>query len=104
MRTISLEHYTIHIGPLFKKHNVLNIFDSFKLELGVFMYKYQTNLLPQTFSNYFIKHNQIRKYSTRNAEDYNVHKEKNVFRPIYTSNRTNFMEFIRYQKKTLQNH
>ena len=41
------------------------------------MYKHQTNILPQTFSNYFIKHNQIYKYSTRNAEDYSIHKAKN---------------------------
>ena len=48
-----------HTGPLFNKHNVLNVFDTFILELGVFMYKYQANLLPKTFSNYFVKHNQI---------------------------------------------
>ena len=41
-----------------------------------FVYKQQTELLPQTFSNYFIKCNQIRKYSTRTAEDYSIHKEK----------------------------
>ena len=72
-----------------------NIFDSFKLELGVFMYKHQTKLLPQTFSNYFIKHNQIHKYSTRNAKDYSIHKAKKMFSD--RTNRTNFMEFIRYQ-------
>ena len=79
IRTISLEHYRSHTGPLFKKHNVLNVIDSFKLELGVFMYKHQTNSLPQTFSNYFIKHNQIHKYPTRNAKDYSIHKAKKMF-------------------------
>ena len=79
IRTISHEHYRSHTGPLFKKHNVLNVFDSFKLELGVFMYKHHTNMLPQTFSNYFIKHNQIHKYPTRNAEDYSIHRAKKMF-------------------------
>ena len=79
IRTISHEHYRSHTGPLFKKHNVLNVFDSFKLELGVFMYKHKTKLLPQTFSNYFIKHNQIHRYSTRNSEDYSIHKATKMF-------------------------
>ena len=79
IRTISHEHYRSHTGPLFKKHNVLNVFDSFKLELGVFMYKHNTKLLPQTFSDYFIKHNQIHRYSTRNSEDYSIHKATKMF-------------------------
>ena len=45
----------------------------------VLMYKHQTKLLPQTFSNHFIKHNQIHKYSTRNDEDYSIHKAKKMF-------------------------
>ena len=83
IRTISHEHYRSpyrpFTGPLFKKHNVLNVFDSFKLELGVFMYKHKTKLLPQTFCNYFIKHNQIHRYSTRNSEDYSIHKATKMF-------------------------
>ena len=53
IRIISLEHYRSHTGPLFKKNNVLNIFDTFKLELGLFMYKHQTNLLLQTVFKLF---------------------------------------------------
>ena len=44
----------------------------------------QTNLLPQTFSNYFIKHNQIHKFPTRNAEGYNIHKAKKFFSDLST--------------------
>ena len=61
------------------------------------------------FSKYFIKHNQIHKYLTRNAEDYSIHKakkkkkkKKNVLRSIHSNNWTNFIEFIRYQNETLQ--
>ena len=43
------------------------------------MYKHQTNLLPQTFSNYFITHNQIHKYPTKNAEDNSINKSKKMF-------------------------
>ena len=68
-----------HTGPLFKKHNVLNVFDTFKLKLGVFMYKHQTSSLPQPFSDYFIKHSQVHNYSTRNAQDYSIYKAKKAF-------------------------
>ena len=40
------------------------------------MYKHQTNMLPQTCSNYLIKHNEIHKYPTRNAENYAIHRAK----------------------------
>ena len=43
------------------------------------MYKHQTNSLPQTFSDYFIKHSQVHNYSTRNAQDYSIYKAKKVF-------------------------
>ena len=49
IRTISLDHYKSHTGPLFNKHNVLNVFDTFKLELGVFVYKHQANLPHKLF-------------------------------------------------------
>ena len=43
------------------------------------MYKHQTNLLAQTFSNYFVKYNQTHKYLTRNTEDYSIHRAKKMF-------------------------
>ena len=64
---------------IFKKYNVLNVFDTFKLELGVFMYKHQNNSLPHTFSDYFIKHSQVHNYPTRNAQDYSIYKAQKVF-------------------------
>ena len=54
-------------------------FDTFKLELGVCMYKHQTNSLPKTFSDYLIKHNQVHNYPTRNAQNYSIHKSKKSF-------------------------
>ena len=43
------------------------------------MYKHQTNSLPQTFSDDFIKHSQVHSYPTRNAQDYSIYKAKTVF-------------------------
>ena len=87
LRTISFEHYRCHANPLFKKHKILNVYDTFKLDLGVFMYKHQAELLPKIFNNYFRKHNQNHKYATRNAQDYSMHNAKKMFsdRSIRTS-------------------
>ena len=73
------KHYRCHTGPLLKKHNGLNIYDTFKLELGIFMYKHQTKRLPIVFSEYFTKNNQIHNYQTRNASDYSINKTKKRF-------------------------
>ena len=78
IRTVSNSHYRSHTGPLFKKYNVLNVHDTFKLNLGSFMFKHHTNQLPSIFSSYFIKHVQTHKYNTRNAQDYVINKTKRV--------------------------
>ena len=79
IRTVSNSHYRSHTGPLFNKFNVLNVHDTFKLNLGTFMYKHYSNLLPSVFTAYFIKHNQTHDYRTRNAQDYSINKTKKVF-------------------------
>ena len=40
VRTISNSHYRSHSGPLFHKYGILNKYDVYNVELGVFMYKY----------------------------------------------------------------
>ena len=74
-------------NQLFQKHKILNVYDTFKLDLGVFMYKHQAELLPNIFNDYFRTHNQIHNYSTRNAQNYSIHKAKKMFsdRSIRTS-------------------
>ena len=56
IRTISNSHYRSHTGLLFSKFNVLNVHDTFNLNLGIFMYKHHSNQLPPIFSTYFTKH------------------------------------------------
>ena len=50
-------------APLFKKYNILNVHDTFKLDLGTFMFKHKVNELLKTFSSYFTKHVQTHNYS-----------------------------------------
>ena len=79
IRTISNSHYRSHTGPLFSKLNILNVHDTFKLNLGIFMYRHHSNQLPPIFSTYFTKHVQTHNYPTRNAQDYSINKTKKMF-------------------------
>ena len=76
LRTISNSHYRAHTGPLFVKYNVLNVYDMYKLETGVFMFKYSNNLLPVAFNNFFTTRSEIHDYQTRYKDYY--HQTRNV--------------------------
>ena len=51
IRTISNSHYRSHTGPLFSKFDILNVHDTFKLNLGLSMYRHHSNQLPPIFFN-----------------------------------------------------
>ena len=48
----------------------------YSLELGVFMYKYSINDLPNAFNDYFTKRSDIHGYKTRHVNDLNLPKKK----------------------------
>ena len=53
LRIISHEnYYRCHIDPLFIKHNILKVSDTFKLELGIFI-PYSSHCLLQVKGVYF---------------------------------------------------
>ena len=79
IRTISKSHYRSHTRPLFAKYNILNVNDMYSLELGVFMYKYSINDLPNAFNDYFTKRSDIHGYKTRHVNDLNLTKNKKHF-------------------------
>ena len=79
LRVISNSHYRSHSGPLFAKFHILNIFDTYNLELGVFMFKYSTDALPNVFDNFFLKRSSIHNYHTRFNNDYNQTRNKKSF-------------------------
>ena len=79
IRTISKSHYRSHTRPLFAKYNILNVNDMYSLELGVFMYKYSINDLPNAFNDYFTKRSDIHGYKTRHVNDLTLTKNKKHF-------------------------
>ena len=72
-------HYRSHTGPLVSKFNILNVQDTFKLNLGLFMCRHHSNQLPPIFSMYLTKHVQTHNYPTRNAQDYSINETKKMF-------------------------
>jgi hypothetical protein len=79
LRTISNSHYRSHTGPLFNNFNILNVYDTYKLEVGVFMFKHFKNQLPETFDNFFTNQASTHDYDTRNTQNYTVTRNKKVF-------------------------
>ena len=79
VRIMSKSNYLSHSAPLFKKHNLLNVYDAYYLELCTFMYKHSTNHLPEIFQNYFFTHNEIHNYRTRHKDNYTIPKAKTNF-------------------------
>ena len=76
LRIISNSHYLSSSKPLFDKYNVLNIFDMYKKEVGIFMYKYRNNMLPQSFDGIFTNHQSNHNYDTRNKGDYKLSMQR----------------------------
>jgi hypothetical protein len=79
IRTISNSHFRSHTRPLFSKYNILALNDMYNLELGVFMFKFNNNELPNVFTQYFKKRSDIHNYPTRHANDLNLANNKKCF-------------------------
>ena len=57
--------FDAHTSPLFKSSNLLKFNDIYFLNLGKFMFSYKSNLLPQSFINFFSITDQVQVH-TRN--------------------------------------
>ena len=78
MRVISNSHYRSHTASIFQKYNILNVYDSYKLEVGVFMYQYFQNLLPSSFNTFFSKRSDIHDYHTRNRSNFKLEIKRSL--------------------------
>ena len=54
----------------------------YTLELGVFMYRFSIDDLPEAFKNYFSKRSDIHGYPTRHVNDLNLTIIRNHFQII----------------------
>ncbi len=70
IRIINNTDYLTHSKPMFHNLKTLNIYDINKLQTGLFMFRYNSNTLPNSFKAFFSKHSDIHQYNTRNANKY----------------------------------
>jgi hypothetical protein len=76
-----------HTAPLFKKLRILKIHDIFVQQITQFMYKFNNNLLPENFNNYFIKNSTIHRHNTRHADNLHLPFSNTVVRFISIKSR-----------------
>ena len=72
LRIVTHSHYLAPSAPIFYELSLLNIFDINKLEMGIFMYKFKNNLLPEPFVNLFQYNSQIHNYNTRSVNKFHL--------------------------------
>ena len=70
---IAFSDFRAHSAPLFKKLKVLNIYNLFRFQASLYMYKHINGLLPRTFFNFQLNSN-IHSHFTRQSK--NLH---NIF-------------------------
>ena len=89
VRIISGESYTAHTGPIFKKLEILNLWDLYDHSFAKFMFDFHHYNLPDVFSDYFVRTNEIHNYNTRAHSKGSLHaslKPKNIHGSLLTSN------------------
>ena len=70
--------YLSHTNPLFHKLKVFKIHDINTLQIALFMFKYNKELLPPVFSNFFSYNKNIHSYPTRSRNDIHLNNPKNL--------------------------
>jgi hypothetical protein len=72
VRIILYTDYRAHSSPLFKRLNILNIYDLCKTQILTFVYKSSNHLLPNKYINYFTSTKEVHHYSTRSTKNCNL--------------------------------
>ena len=93
IRLVTLAPWNSQSALIFKRLNILNIFDINKLQVGWFVYKYLTGLLPFSFADYYIRKYSIQMIVMRNSNDLYLprHKTKQS-RKLHSNTRSHSVE------------
>ena len=71
-RLITFSHFQAHSKPLFQRLYILNVYNIYKLQLAIFMFKIINNLIPHTASFNFKASSTIHKHFTRYRENLHI--------------------------------
>ena len=72
VRVITCSHYRAHTEPLMLANRLLSLQDINLYIIGIFMYNYVTQKLPQIFENYFQQNKDVHELNTRQADDFHL--------------------------------
>ena len=71
VRICTKSPYLSHTDPLFKRLRSLKIYDINTLQIAIFMFKYNYQMLPTVFTDFFSYNNNLHSYPTRTCN--NIH-------------------------------
>ena len=69
---MSFSHYLAHTNPLFLSMEVLPLMKIFLYKVGLIMYKYSNNLLPECISILYLRNDSIHEHNTRGCHQLRV--------------------------------
>ena len=72
LRIITNSNYRAPTDRLFFDLNTLTIFDVYKYQATIFMYKYVNGFLPTIFDNYFNLNRDYHHYHTRESDNFHI--------------------------------
>ncbi len=78
-RLLKILHNKDYFTPTIQLHiylNLLLVWDIYKLDIAKFVYKHQTNTLPEIFDNIFTVNNEIYHHNTRQRGNLHIEYEK----------------------------
>ena len=90
VRAVVGAHYHDSAKPILANLEIFQIDDLFKFEIAIFVFKWNRNSVPISFSNFFKKTSDASKLITRQSS-----KSSNLYIPRYKSNR--LQRSIKYQ-------
>ena len=79
IRIINNAGYLSHTNEFFHKNKILKLIDLFDYNLGIFMYKYSTNDLPDVFLHMFKRNYSVHNYPTRQRDAYHLPRTRTIF-------------------------
>ena len=72
IRIMSFSHYLAHTNPLFLSMEFLPLMKIFLYKVGLIMYKYSNNLLPECISLLYLRNDSIHEHNTRGCHQLRV--------------------------------
>ena len=72
VRMMTFSDFRAHSGPLFKQLSIMSVYDLYKYQLAIFMFKNANGMIPATHRFKFELNSDLHDYNTRNKSNYHM--------------------------------